>query len=88
MNRKLMIIGVLIALAFAPMAMGAREASEEEAIKALVLCARERGQLATVRVLVEAGADVSAAARATPTGSARRSWTFSRRRPWRDRNGC
>jgi hypothetical protein len=36
MNRKLMTIGILVALAFAPLTMGAREAAEEEAIKALV----------------------------------------------------
>jgi hypothetical protein len=36
MNRKLTIIGVLIALALAPMAVGAQGAADEEAIKALV----------------------------------------------------
>lgn len=36
MNRKLLIIGVLITLAFAPMTMEAQGAEEEEAIKALV----------------------------------------------------
>ncbi len=36
MNRKLMIVGVLIAVAFAPATMGAQGATEEEAIKALV----------------------------------------------------
>jgi ankyrin repeat protein/ketosteroid isomerase-like protein len=37
------------------------EARDDYGRTALVLCARERGQLATVRVLVEAGADVNAA---------------------------
>jgi len=36
MNRKLLIIGVLIALALAPTTIGAQEAADEEAVKALV----------------------------------------------------
>ena len=37
------------------------EAKNDYGRTALVLCARERGQLATARVLIDAGADVNAA---------------------------